>query len=79
MPYILKSRREELEPILTYEVGDLNYYITKSCLLYLETQSETYKAYNEVIGVLECVKQEIYRRRIAPYEDKKKKLNGDVF
>lgn len=41
--------------------------------------ANNYKDYNEVIGVLECVKQELYRRLIAPYEDKKKDENGDVF
>ena len=39
----------------------------------------SYHAYNEIIGVLECVKQEFYRRMVAPYEDKKCEENGDVF
>lgn len=38
-----------------------------------------YAHYNEAMGVLECVKQEIYRRLIAPYEQEKCKANGDVF
>jgi len=38
-----------------------------------------YADYNEVMGVLECVKQELYRRLIVPYENKKKEENGDVF
>jgi len=30
-------------------------------------------------GVLENVKQEMYRRLAAPYEDKKAEENGDVY
>jgi len=38
-----------------------------------------YADYNEVIGVLECVKQELYRKVISKYEDKKEKENGTVW
>jgi hypothetical protein len=38
-----------------------------------------YDNFNEVIGVLECMKLELYRRMIAPYEDTKCKENGDVY
>lgn len=41
--------------------------------------SISYHYYNEAMGVLECVKQELYRRLIAPHEDEKRKENGDVF
>lgn len=58
--------------------GNLNYLITKLCLQRLGTQPR-YVDFNEVIGVLECAKQELYRRMVAPYEDKKAKENGDVF
>jgi hypothetical protein len=34
---------------------------------------------DEVVGVLECAKLEIYRRIAAPYEDKKIVENGDVY
>jgi hypothetical protein len=39
----------------------------------------SYSKINEVIGVLECAKQELYRRVASPYEDSKKEANGDVF
>jgi len=38
-----------------------------------------YSVYNRLIGVLECVKQEYYRRKIASYEDEKIIENGDVY
>ena len=33
---------------------------------------------NRAMGVLECIKQEFYRRVAAPYEDIKIVENGDV-
>jgi len=30
------------------------------------------------MGVLECVKQEFYRRRAVPYEEEKIEENGDI-
>ncbi len=46
---------------------------------YAQGKGVSYTTYNEVVGVLECVKQEIYRRVIGPYENEKKHANGDVF
>ena len=70
----------------TRSPGDLNYVLTKIVLGYLyqkkdKTVSHTphYADLNEAMGVLECVKQELYRRDAAPYEDKKIKENGAVY
>ena len=30
------------------------------------------------MGVLDCVKQEFYRRKLAPYEDVAIQKNGDI-
>ena len=57
--------------------GELNYILTRLVLSWLEDPN--YKAYNAAIGVLECVKQELYRRSVGPYEDTKKEENGDVY
>ncbi len=61
--------------------GTLNYIITRLCDYWCrDWQGESnYAKYNTVIGVLECVKQEFYRRQIAPYEDVKCEENGDVY
>ena len=69
--------------------GQLNFAITMLVLSYLGlvpehdgwvTEAESsYAAFNEAIGVLECVKQELYRRAVAGYEDKKRSEHGDVF
>ena len=38
-----------------------------------------YARINELIGVLECAKLELYRRIAVPYEDTKIAENGDVY
>lgn len=81
MPYIKESRRQEL--LVGGKVpetsGELNFWLTKSIIHYINRKGLSYNTLNEVIGVLECIKQELYRRVISPYEDKKVIENGDVF
>lgn len=85
MPYITEDRRHALYPdVIPGEIplspGELNFMITVLCQDYLTLSSRIgYSELNEVIGVLECVKQELYRRVIAPYEETKIQDNGDVF
>ena len=85
MPYIKKDDRKVFDECL-YELsntvwteGDLNYCITMLLKLYLEREGLCYKNINRLMGVLECTKQEFYRRAAAPYEDKKIFENGDVY
>jgi len=87
MPYIKQTRREELDHLinrvaaeLSYSdswQGDLNYVITKLTLSRIDVVN--YTNINNAIGVLECAKQELYRKLAAPYEDKKIAENGDVY
>lgn len=83
MPYVEQERREKLDPQVVYlasiveDSGELNYVITR--LLLMSLKSGRYSDFNALIGVLECVKQEFYRRAVAPYEDKMKEKRGDVF
>lgn len=84
MPYISQEDRKELDGHLEKRSpvtwGEFNYTITRQILDFLHNKTDSsYAAYNSVIGMLECIKQELYRRMIAPYEDKKIKENGDVF
>ena len=82
MPYIQKEKRYKLvaETLESPESpGELNYTITTLCNEYLKLKGVNYTNMNEVIGVLECAKLELYRRMVAPYEDVKKEENGDVF
>jgi len=78
MPYIKQEDRERLFlNMVPYTAGELNYAITKLCADYLLERD--YREFNEVVGVLECAKLELYRRMVAQYEDKKIEENGDVY
>jgi len=60
--------------------GELNFAITSLIDTYLRGRGGVrYLHLNEVIGVLECAKLELYRRIAAPYEDRKIAENGDVY
>lgn len=87
MPYIKKEQRtvvdKEIKALADAirsagkenRAGIMNYSI--SCLL-KNLYELRYSEINEAIGMLECAKQEYYRRVAGPYEDKKIKENGDV-
>lgn len=82
MPYIKKEAREALNFLggnIASTPGELNYFFTNTIVKYIELKGESYQTYNDIIGALECCKQELYRRKISPYEDKKIEENGDCF
>lgn len=58
--------------------GHLAYAMTLMCKAYLG-KGPRFNEYAAVLGVLEAVKLELYRRMVAPFEDEKIKSNGDVF
>ena len=57
--------------LLNYSISYLMNHIVKDEL--------NYATLNELVGVLECAKLELYRRVASPYEDEKKDSNGDVY
>ena len=87
MPYIKPEKRGKYERALEELIGilkslpieevdgELNYVVTK---ILKEVYPLRYFHINKAIGVLECIKQEFYRRVAAPYEDIKMKESGDV-
>lgn len=81
MPYVDQKIRDQLDEGATPEnAGELNYLITRLVDGYLLDKGEIrYAHLNEVIGVLECAKQELYRRVVSPYEDTKIREAGDVY
>jgi len=80
MPYIKKSDREYLDNGgKPNDIGELNYVITKTILDYLNDNSVSYPIMNEIMGVLECTKQEFYKRVVSPYENREIMINGDVY
>lgn len=81
MPYIDKDARDRVNKGQEPETpGELNYLITQTVDKYLQFKGGIrYANINEILGVLECVKLEFYRRIAAPYEDKKCDESGDVY
>lgn len=77
MPYISRKRKDEMMND-TENAGELNYLFTVIAHDYIKRKGLKYQTLNEVIGVLECCKQELYRQIAAPYEDKKKQENGSI-
>lgn len=88
MPYINELSRNALNQDLETltkslkslnpdeRAGNLNYTIT-----YLINELypvNKYRELNDAIGMLECCKQELYRRRVGPYEDTAIVKNGDM-
>lgn len=87
MPYIAKITRKfisgmmdqlECPALVGANRGVVNYIITRILWCWMG-KKVTYERINDAIGVLECVKLELYRRVAAPYEDRKKEENGDVY
>ena len=70
-------RESATQSHLAYNPGTLNYIITRLVHWWLG-DNPNYEKYNAAIGVLECAKLELYRRKVSPYEDEKINENGDV-
>ncbi|RLC68747.1 MAG: hypothetical protein DRH97_02160 [Chloroflexi bacterium] len=93
MPYIRQDKRDEFDTELDAFIlkfletgetestaGRLNYSISRILGAILNDDERiSYARINELVGVLECAKIELYRRIAAPYEDDKSRINGDVY
>ena len=87
MPYVQQIVRSkcaravgtlyDVLPFGRFGPGTLNYMIMKTVIHFLGS-NPNYEKYNSAIGVLESAKLELYRRQIAPYEDRKIHENGDL-
>ena len=81
MPYIPEDARNNVQERGIHEfshVGELTYGITSMVLGFLG-KKPNFARYALVLGALEAVKLELYRRQIARYEDHKIDENGDVY
>lgn len=82
MPYINPIKRAQIDPFIEgickcgwEDAGDLNYIITRIALSKTPCR---YSEMNEIIGALECAKQEIYRRCVADLENWARDKHGDL-
>ena len=92
MPYIPQNRREEVRASILKckNLGELCYHVNEDILDYLWRkraggdldikwpQKIKWQDYAEILGMLESIKLEIYRRLVAPHEDEAIKKNGDI-
>lgn len=81
MPYIPQDERDK---VLNYGVeaydmtpGQHNFLLTSLLNAWLGP-NPSYHNYEQVLGRLEAVKLEIWRRRMVQYEDQKKTQHGDI-
>lgn len=82
MPYIDEADRESLTPAIERSAttpGELNFQLTQVALDFLAFNGKSYATANDIIGAFEAAKLEFYRRVVAPYEDRKIAVNGDVY
>ena len=81
MPYLpeyMKSEIDNGDDQWVDAAAGLSYKIHTIIEKYMENKFESYDEYNKIIGVLECVKLELYRRSVAPIFDIKITRNGDI-
>ncbi len=77
MPYIPRSERSKAYEHVLPHAGVLNYAVHQLIDTYFEQNNRNYQTVNDVIGVLDCVKMELYRRLVSEYEEIKILQNGD--
>lgn len=88
MPYIKPSERAPFDALVAdfdrvcgdYRVveGHMNYLLTRLLVTWIG-DAKNYQVFNTVLGVLEAVKLEFYRRLMVGYEDLKMAENGDAY
>lgn len=92
MPYIKQEKRDVLDSAIDAVVsalrqlesddennnfeGNVNYVFSS---IIAKSYPVSYRAINDVVGVLTCVKDEYYARVAVPYEKQKAFENGDVY
>jgi len=80
MPYISEKDRLKAATFDNVDTpGKLNYKLAVVIDEYFERKKVSYGTFNDVVGALECLKAEIERRFLFPYEDMKRIENGEVF
>jgi len=86
MPYIEQGQRKPIDDLVRLikfksdcKIGIFNYLITRFMCSWIKSKGESYTTYNELIGVLEAAKLELYRRLVSKYEDTKLASSGECY
>ena len=87
LPYIKQEDRPQYDEAVENLVkvldqngwvdGHFNYVVSAIIKKWFES-NKRYTTANSIMGVVDCIGKEFYRRHIAPYEDEKIEENGDV-
>lgn len=88
MPYIPKEDRIKYNKGLLeilhqleqnkWHPGHFNYIVSVLLNRWFEYEGN-YRTVNEILGVLDCIGKEFYRKKAVPYEENKEKENGRVY
>ena len=86
MPYIKQDARKELDPYLRalinalaeHPSGSYNYAITMLLHAFLAERGLCYETLNSIMGIISCVRDEFYATVVRPYEERKRRENGDI-
>ena len=81
-PYVTQPQRNRLNEYMfsAKSAGELTYVLATVCDAYLAQHDEMrYQHLCEVLGALEGLKLELFRQMGAPYEDKVRAENGDMW
>ena len=82
MPYVEQNRRVVLTPVseeTAQTAGELNFQITRLFIDYLDYHGVSYQNVHDAIGAAQDAADELKRRVLNQYEDKKIAENGDVY
>jgi len=87
MPYIVSQDRAPLEialsPVLekNLSAGELAFVLTRIVITYICKSGAklSYAALAMAVGIMVLTTFEVIRRVVVPYEDTKRKENGEVF
>jgi len=80
MPYIMEERKRALlAGAAPNTAGELNFIISDLAGKYVARNGLQYSVLAQVTAALNDAKAEFERRVVAPYEDDKLRLNGDVY
>lgn len=88
MPYIDQTRRDAIElpgtgviaPREIKTVGELNYAITRLATAFIQNNGGvSYGSCAAARAACHDAAEELYRRVVVPYEDRKCSENGDVY
>jgi len=76
---IVPRQAEDVKPITLDDIkGDINYCMTKLLVTLKAKYGERYHILSTIAGIARDVEQEFRDVHMRPYEDRKRKENGDV-